>query len=207
VAPEFLRVVPNVGLNVISYDVRPAYNRRVLYRATSADGPWTLQQPELPVTGVYSDTADNGTTYYYRYMAIDVDDDRSAVLDTTPGTPSDDPFPPEANLLINDDAPATTSLTVTLSFTPYEGALASFQDITEMKLSNDPLLTGADWQPFAQDVPWQLAPTPPNGEARVYAQFRDAAQNESLIVLDSILVQEPSGQLPANSVFLPLIQR
>ena len=87
-----------------------------------------------------------------------------------------------------------------------EEALQAFADITEMMLSNDPLLTGADWQPFAQNVPWQLAPTPPGQEATVYAKFRDAAQNESIIVLDTILVQEPTVQ-PGVKTFLPLIQK
>jgi hypothetical protein len=210
-APEFLRVFPNVGFTLLTYDVRPGYNRLALFRATSPDGPWNVHETELPLTGIYSDTATtNDTTYFYRYMAIDGDDDRSAVLDTTPATPSDDPFPPEAQVLINDDAPATTSLTVTLSFEPYghpdEEALQAFADISEMMLSNDPLLTAAGWQPFAQDVPWQLAPTAPGQETEVYARFRDAAQNESLVVLDGILVQEPSGQ-PGSNVFLPLIQR
>jgi hypothetical protein len=209
-APEFLRVFPNVGFNLLTYDVRPGYNRLVLFRAESPDGPWSVQQPELPLTGVYSDTATNDVTYFYRYMAIDDQDDRSAVIESTPATPSDDPFPPEAQVLINNDAPATTSLDVTLSFVPYEHAdeeaLQAFADITEMMLSNDPLLTGADWQPFAQNTPWQLAPTPPGQEATVYAKFRDAALNESIIVLDTILVQEPTVQ-PGVKTFLPLIQK
>ena len=79
-----------------------------------------------------------------------------------------------------------------------------FSDIKQMKVSNDPQLTGADWQPFAQDVPWQLAPTQPGQVAKVYAQFRDAANNESLIVLSGITVQQQGG---ANSIYLPLIQR
>jgi hypothetical protein len=132
------------------------------------------------------------------------------VIGATPATPSDDPFPPEAQVLINNDAPATTSLSVTLNFEPYghpdEDALQAFADVSEMMLSNDPQLAGAVWQPFAQNAPWQLAPMPAGQEATVYAKFRDAAQNESIIVLDDILVQEPSGQ-PTNSTFLPLIQQ
>ena len=38
------------------------YKRQVLYRATNSTGPWSVQQTELPATGVYSDTAVNGVT-------------------------------------------------------------------------------------------------------------------------------------------------
>ncbi|CAN5843149.1 hypothetical protein BH10CHL1_BH10CHL1_01780 [soil metagenome] len=206
VAPQFLHVTPNIGLNVVEYDVRPAYNRMVLYRATSPTGPWSLQQPELPATGIYSDTATNGTTYYYRFMAINANDNRSAVIDSSPATPSQDPFQPEAQLLINKDAPQTDTLNVVLNFVPYgeEGDL--FTDIVEMKVSNDPQLLGASWEPFSQNKPWQLPSTPTGAVAKVYAQFRDAAHNESLVVLDAIIVQ--GGQAnQTNSLYLPLITK
>ena len=206
VAPQFLSVAPNVGLNVVSYDVRPEYNRMLLYRATSPIGPWSLQQAELPNTGVYSDTATNGTNYFYRYMAIDADDDRSAVIDTSPVTPSQDPFRPEARIDINGNALETTSLNVLLTFAPSNEEGEFFDDITQMRLSNDPLLTGADWQPFAQGVPWQLAPTAPGQIAKVYAQFRDDAGNESLITLSGIRVVTDGTTLP-NQLYLPLITK
>jgi hypothetical protein len=209
-APQFLQVTPGVGLNVITYDAWPEYDRMLLYRATTPDGPWSLQQPELPVSGVYSDTADNGTTYFYRYMGIDLDDDRSAVIDTTPGTPSTDPVAPEVILLIDNGALTTLDLDVTLHFAPYAhndpDEPETFDDIVEMRISNDPTLADADWQPFAQDVPWQLLPTAVGEETRVYAQVRDAAQNESLIVLDAIVMAEQTGGgEPANSIYLPMV--
>jgi len=206
-APQFLHVTPNVGFNVVEYDAQPEYNRMVLYRATTPNGPWSLQQPELPNTGVYSDTATNGVTYYYRYMGINANDNRSAVIDTNPGTPSQDPFLPEALVLINKGAPETASLSVQLTFAPSGEETQLFNDIKEMKLSNDPLLTGANWQPFAQNVPWQLAPTQPGHIAKVYAQFRDAANNESLIVLSGITIQQQGGPSGTNTIYLPVITR
>ena len=207
VAPDFLHVTANIGYNEVYYDARPdQYNRRLLYRATTPNGPWELREPELPATGVYSDTAENGTTYFYRYMAINIDDNRTAVIGTTPATPSDDPFAPEAVVKINNDAPTTDSLDVILHFAPVEEDHGHFDDITEMKLSNDPQFTGADWQPFSQDTPWQLAPTQPGELATVYAQFRDAAQNESLVTLDDILVTQEQGG-PTFTLHLPLISQ
>ncbi|MCB0139722.1 MAG: hypothetical protein KDE50_07425, partial [Caldilineaceae bacterium] len=48
-------------------------------------------------------------------------------------------------------------------------------------------MAGAEWEPFAQTKAWTLACN--DGEmCIVYAQFRDAAENESLIVADSILL-------------------
>ncbi len=86
-----------------------------------------------------------------------------------------------------------------------------FTDIVEMKVSNDPLLIGANWEPFNQNKPWQLSPTPAGDVAKVYAQFRDAAHNESLIVLDGnvldgIVVQ--GGQAnQSNPRFLPFVSK
>jgi hypothetical protein len=207
VAPQFLNATPNVGFNVVTYDVRPAYNRMVLYRATAPTGPWTVQQTELPQTGVYSDTAENGVSYFYKYMAIDADDDRSAVIDTSPAMPSLDPFRPEAHVLINSGALETPSRQVTLNFVPVsEDELHFFSDITQMKLSNDPQLTGASYQPFAQGVAWQLPPTAPGQSATVYAQFRDAAGNESPITSDEIRVKEEGTELP-NKLYIPHVTK
>ncbi|HMN28979.1 MAG TPA: hypothetical protein PKE45_12580, partial [Caldilineaceae bacterium] len=203
VAPQFLEVKPNVGANVVAYDVRPEYIRRILFRAETPNGPWNIHEQELPASGVYSDTASNGVTYFYRYMAIDGDTDRSAVIGSTGATPSDDPFAPEGLVVIDGDAPTTPDLDVVLSFRPYGEDEEAFAEITEMKLSNKPDLRDAEWQSFAQEAPWQLEPTAPGQEARVYARFRDAAHNESLSVLDNILVTE--AQPPQHQLFLPLV--
>jgi hypothetical protein len=65
-----------------------------------------------------------------------------------------------------------------------------------MKISNDPGLTGAAWEPLAATRPWTLG-TSGSNLYRVYARFRDAAGNESFIVYDSI------QYIPSN--YLPLI--
>ena len=210
VAPEFLVATPNVGLNVVTYDVQPEYNQMILYRATTPNGPWTLRETELPATGIYSDTADNGTTYFYRYTARDTDGHGSAVIGTSPATPSEDPFPPEANMLIDGGAPTTPDLNVVLSFVPVgedEEEMEFFEDIQEMKLSNDPTLLGATYQSFAQDVPWELPATPSGEIAKVYAQFKDEAGNESLIVLAAIEVEGGSGPQFDTNIYLPNLQR
>jgi hypothetical protein len=78
-----------------------------------------------------------------------------------------------------------------------------FADITEMKLSNDPLLVGAAYQPFAQDVPWVLPPTTPGELAKVYAQFKDDNGNESLIAIGAIQVESAPDPTLDTDLFLP----
>jgi hypothetical protein len=202
-APEYLKTEPGIAGNTIYYHVRDEYSRMVLYRAMAPDGPWQVRQPELPADGVYEDPADNGQTYFYRYMAIDGDDNRSAVVDSSPVTPSEDPFLPEADILIDGGAATTPDLNVELTFVPATEDTEYFEDIVAMKLSNSPDLAGAEWQPFDQTTAWTLAATPAGEQATVYGQFRDDADNESLVTTASIIV---SAAPPASeSVFLPIV--
>ncbi len=61
----------------------------------------------------------------------------------------------------------------------------SASGVTElMMLSNDAGMSGAQWQPFQSAVSWELARG--DGDKTVYARFRDDEDNESLIVSDSI---------------------
>ncbi len=196
-APGFFRAAPDNGAVLLTYDVKSEYAHVLLYRASSPNGPWALQQAELPLAGFYSDPAPNGTTFFYRLLAVDEANHRSAVLSSEPVTPSLDPIPPEARVIIDDGAPFTSDLNVTLSFAPYEdviGEVDSFDDIAEMLISNDPFFAGAQWQTFAQDVPWNLAPIEPNTVARVYVRVRDAAGNESVgTEVGSILYSPPTA--------------
>lgn len=207
-APQYLTVAPDVAANVVRYDVRPGYNRMVLYRATSPNGPWQVQEPELPTTGVYTDTATNGTPYYYRFMGIDADDDRSAIIGSTGATPSQDPFIPEAVLHIDEGVTTTTQLTVALTFSPLGDEpedIARFNDISEVKLSNEPTFTGAAFQPFTRTLPWQLADVGAGHVATVYALLRDGAGNESLVLVDSIGLT--SQAVLDRHIYLPMMMK
>jgi hypothetical protein len=197
--PDYFQREPKDGAVRLTYDVKSEYIVMQLYRATSSAGPWVLKVAELPLTGIYTDTAEieNDQSYYYRLVAIAPDvtlgldvgpDHWSAVLDSEGVTPMSDPVAPEAIVLINDGAESTASRSVALSFGPYMGdGEEAFKDITEVMVSNDLSFSSASWQPFAQDLPWQLAPTEEGEMARVYARFKDGAGNESLVVTDDIL--------------------
>ncbi len=181
-APEFLKTTNQNGSVLVKYDVQPEYDLMALYRADSEDGPYTLWVAELPLSGAYDDPAANGGSYWYRVVGHDPDGHWSAIPTSSEANPSEDPYPPEAQVLINGGAPTTTSPNVVLSFIPYEDAMGDlaevFDDITEMMISNDPSFAGASWQPFEQDVPWVLPNTA--GMVSVYVMFRDDFGNESI---------------------------
>ncbi|NJM05916.1 hypothetical protein HC891_06525 [Candidatus Gracilibacteria bacterium] len=203
-APDFFNSTPLNGAVLLGYDVKAEYNIIRLFRAESATGPWVLRDGELPLTGIYTDTATNDTAYYYRMLAVDSDDHRSAVLFTGPVTPSTDPMPPEGMVLINDGAATTDDPDVTLSFRAYEeDGVENFEDIAEMLISNDPGFAGAQWEPFTQGKPWTVAPGA-GGLARVYVRFRDGNGNESVgTEVGQITVTGTGGGL---TIYLPIIR-
>ena len=180
VAPDFFQADPVTGGDVVlTYDVKSEYTKMSLYRASS---PWQLIVSELPLTGLYTDTTTVlGNSYAYRLVAIDGDNHWSRVLDSENVTSTLDPVPPEASVIVNGGAVTTTNVGVTLTFAalPDEWGTEAYADIDEMKISNDPSLSGAAWQAFAQGVSWTLEANP--GElAQVYVLFKDTSDNESV---------------------------
>jgi hypothetical protein len=190
-APEFFHAAPDNNKVLLTYDVKGEYAGLELWKAPAPEGPWNLRVTELPLAGTYEDAAINDTTYYYRLIAGDgatllqanapmASGHRSAVIESEAVTPSIDPWPPQAFVLINGGEASTTSKDVLLSFTSYElesGDPDTFGDITEMMISNNPAFTGAAWESFvAENVPWTLVGTP-NELNFVYVRFRDAHGN------------------------------
>jgi len=219
--PDFFQVRPlNAGV-LLRFDHNPAYSFLRFYRATNPDGPWRdvfTTEPDLPPSGSFTDThVINNNTYFYRMEAVILplglagDNDTqanaaaeiaSAVLRSEVVTPSEDPLPPEALVIINGGALQTVNLNVTLSFVPYESegsdASETFEDIAMMLLSNGPMFAKAEWQPFKQDVSWVLDAE--LGEiATVYARFRDKSDNESVgTEMDMILYDNWKVYLPMS---------
>jgi hypothetical protein len=184
-APEYVQTEAQNGSVLLTYDVKGEYNSMLSYRATNPDGPWNLLTSELPLSGVYTDTAvTNDTDYYYCLQAINGGDHWSAVVCSEMVTPREDPVLPEAAVLINDGAASTTDRMVTLSFIPsdegHEGEENAFDDIDEVLISNDPSMSGATWQTFDPENPeiaWELEAGA--GMRTVYVRFRDVNGNES----------------------------
>ncbi len=198
-APDFFHAAPLNGKVQLTFDVKGEYVKMELWRAPAPEGPWDLRVSEMPLEGAYQDPASNGTTYYYRLIAEDLGalapstGHRSAVLQSESVTPSIDPVPPQAKVVINGGDSLTRVADVILTFEPYEYEPEDpdgFSDITEMMLSNDPSFTGATWQPFDQDVDWTLV-GPINALNYVYARFRDAHNNESVGTEADVILYEP----------------
>lgn len=202
-APEFVQTTAQNGSVWLAYDVKADYTRMLAYRATSPDGPWQYIG-DLSLSGNDTDaTTTNDETYYYCLQAVNGDDHWSAVVCSEAVTPRLDPILPEAAVLINDGAASTDDPNVLLSFVPYDeghedsalGLHGGFDDITEVLISNDPAMTGAEWQPFAQDIPWRLDGC---GIQTVYVRFRDASDNESGATATASIEVE-------GCVYLPII--
>jgi hypothetical protein len=215
-APDSFQAAPQNGSVQLTYDVKDEYVKMELWRAPSAAGPWTKRVGELPLDGFYDDEAANGTEQHYRLIAEDGDlpatqakritapGHRSAVLSSEVVTPSVDPLPPEARVVINGGAASTASRYVTLTFLPYEGIgetiTEGFDDIAEMLISNDLAFAGATWQDFTQGVPWQLVGMR-GAMNTVYVRFRDEHGNESTGVEVAAIFYD------GRASYLPLVMK
>jgi hypothetical protein len=114
--------------------------------------------------------------------------------------PVADPYPPQGEVLINGGARIASSRQVTLT-------LQADSDTTEVRLGSE-IDEGTDeiggpWRPFQSPLPWLIPVEIGPGETwTVFAQFRDAAGNESDVATDTIRRQP---LLPW--VYLPLLLR
>jgi predicted nucleotidyltransferase len=69
----------------------------------------------------------------------------------------------------------------------------------EMRISNSSSFADAEWESLASEKPWTLGECDA-GICRVYAQFRDGADNESFVIYDEIA-------LTAQKIYLPIVLR
>jgi hypothetical protein len=108
----------------------------------------------------------------------------------TNGSGSGLPGPRDMSILINDDDPTTETTDVDLKL------WANYA--TEMMISNDPSLSGADWEPFDTHKDWVLTSSP--GTKTVYAKYKSYYGEESEIVSDDIelLGEEEPGEEPGE---------
>jgi hypothetical protein len=181
----------------------------------------TLGDPiDMGSSGIFTLNATNGVTVLLNLSGIS-GTAQGGYAGPFAATPRSDPDAPSGAIAINGGAPSTPSRNVVLDIsatdTPLDGmatpangagkgggplALAynTVSGAVEMRIANNPAFTGATWEPLAPTRPWTLADVPFGDTARVFAQFRDAAGNESQVVLDSIIVN-------AIPVYLPLVKK
>ncbi len=175
-------------------------------------------EQDMGQTGVFTYPLTNNVPYTVTLRG-ETEDGEGAPTDPVIVTPKEDPDPPSGFILVNDGAPTTSVKGVTLRVNatdvPLDG-LPSGSAVTiadhwtrlnavsgniEMRFSNDPTVNWTVWEPYTTTKSWELSQDCTSGQqCVVYGQFRDEAQNESLIVLDAIL-------LGGNRIYLPLILR
>ncbi len=182
-----------------------------LYKSTNGiDWDYHTYQnvPGSPTSysGNFSFTAPSEGTYYFYTRAIDTSDnieDAPLVADTYTTV---DITAPEDEILINNDALYTNSLTVDLTL----DATDLLSDVTYMRFSNDDS-TWSSWYPYSSFYyPWVLA-SGPDGTRNVYVQYKDSAGNVSESFSDDIILDTtppvisdfnpPNGYTTNNSNF------
>ncbi|WP_158501865.1 carboxypeptidase regulatory-like domain-containing protein [Vitiosangium sp. GDMCC 1.1324] len=113
----------------------------------------------------------------------------SIIVDTAP--------PSNARLLINSGAKVLTSRQVTLTVSAEDAT----SQVAEMKVSNDPALADASWEPFTVNRAWTLSDA--SSQTRVYVKLRDIVGNEMpepVSAAATVVTGTPvSGTLPASS--------
>jgi hypothetical protein len=168
-------------------------------------------------TGAYTVPLNNGITYTLQIYGQTADG-TGAPTDPEDVMPKEDPDAPSGVVFVNGDAPLTKVRPVVLNISasdelldgmPSSGSAATIANAwtqgnlvsasVEMRVSNDPAMAGAAWEPLASTKGWTLA-CEKGALCWVYVQFRDGAGNPSLIVFDTILL-EP------NKSYLPIVAR
>jgi hypothetical protein len=137
--------------------------------------------------------ADGPRTVYVRFKdrAGNLSTAASAtlLLDTTgPGSPS-------IALTGNPEAQSgyTGTAVVTATLSANDANQGATKQNLQVRLSNDSGFAGASWQPYATGLPWVLPVG--DGLKTVYAQFKDAVGNQSLVASTTITLDAtpPTG--------------
>ncbi|MDW7691753.1 hypothetical protein R9C00_16590 [Flammeovirgaceae bacterium SG7u.111] len=96
-----------------------------------------------------------------------------------------DTYPPVApNVAIENDEKFATGESVELDLFALEA--------TEMMISDDPKMLGAEWQPFQRQATWNFEEG--DGEKRIFVKYRDIAHNETPVVSDEVLIDRLAPQ-------------
>ncbi len=135
-----------------------------------------MAEPELigtPDKRFFSDSGlRNGVEYFYQISTLSKKGFESEQSDPVVAIPN------IFSIILNNGAEFTNSPSVTLNLT---GPDNSF-----IRISNDPTLNDAQFEPLLTTREWQLSVV--DGVKRVYAIFRDGVGNESQVIFDDIVL-------------------
>ena len=181
---------PQPNTLILHFPANTNYMLMEIWRQNPGATNWVIRDMVDPRTlpqgaGVYYDTGlTNGLVYSYYLVGLGFSGAMTAPTDVFSGTPKADPVPPEGAILINGGSHFTSQRKVKIVFDVSADAIT-------YKLSEDPLFTGVAYSNLVPAVDFWLAPAT-NGprNVSVYGMVRDAAGNESLIMSDSIVLDE-----------------
>jgi len=177
---------PQANTNIVHYPISDMYRYMQIWRT---DPTWTGFRMVARVdllsesSGVHYDMPlINGYTYQYYLVAEGLSGAETAPTEIFTGTPKADPVPPKGWIRINNGASRADSLVVLVQ-------LDTDEDIAWVTLSCDASFDGASWSPIAEERPFTLTTSQPDPAlTKVYAKFRDAAGNESIVYHASIVL-------------------
>jgi len=218
-----IRVRPLNGLILIDWSYPLSYTNMIGYISTDIGTLGTAidmgQKSDFPVNGLA-----NGTTYYIRLQGVN-DGATGDFSDPVAVTPKADPDMPTGAMLIDNGATVAFSRQVVLNISATDqvldgaaqGAAAHQTDMlsqllnavsggVQMRISNSEEMSGAVWEPVTPTKNWTLA-CEPGDTCTVYAQFKDAAENVSLLISDTIELDVNAGGEAGGELYLPLITR
>ncbi len=170
---------------------------------------------DMGQTGVFTYPLTNGMPYTVTLRGF-TEEGEGAPTEPQVVTPKEDPDPPSGFIQINGGASQTLSRDVILNVNvsdelldglPAPGSAASIaNDYTannvvsageQMRFTNNTGEAWSAWEPYAPEKLWTLDLECAAGTSCVvYAQFKDAADNESLAVFDHILFKPVMVYLP-----------
>lgn len=209
-----ITVRPLNGQIVIRWTRPLSYTSMLVYVSTEPDQ--LGDETDMGDSGIFTLTLSNDVTRYLTFAGAN-DGAVGDYSDPVVAIPKADPDPPSGAILINDGAMTTTLKSVMLNIsaadeplpgppTPASGRVAGpltrdneVSGDVEMRISNSSSFADAEWESLASEKPWTLGECDA-GICRVYAQFRDGADNESFVIYDEIA-------LTAQKIYLPIVLR
>ncbi|GMU20214.1 MAG: hypothetical protein AMXMBFR13_03120 [Phycisphaerae bacterium] len=173
---------------LLRFPIHPSYKEMLIFRRPAGATNFQLLE-RLPLAGFkppyYDQGLPDGAKYEYQFQALGVNGALSCLSPIVTGTARNQPIPPDAWAMLNNQAAKTDRLGVTLKLDHTGHPLGS--PPKEYRAANVPLTN----QPYLAlpgvPVAWTLSgPTNLPGVRKVYVQYRDGDGNESEPLLETI---------------------
>ncbi|MFK7886804.1 MAG: choice-of-anchor X domain-containing protein [Gammaproteobacteria bacterium] len=181
---------------ILHFPVNITYAKMRIFRRDSPVGAFTqIDEVDLSSdpSGVYYDrNLTPGVVYEYYLVAEGLSGAISTPTENFGAEAKSDPLPPKGWVQINDNYPQTASPNVQLRFD-------ISADATQIIYSQLADFSDASWVPLNDVEPYTLSVSTLPEVAIIFAKFRDASGNESVVYHDAILI-DPNADNDADGV-------